>query len=131
MEKHPIIFFDGYCGLCNGFIDFVMERDKKKVFRYATLQGKTAARLLQKEDIENLDSVILFIDEKTYKKSKAVFRVFTELGGGWKTLSVFDFLPLGLKNFGYDLVAKYRYSLFGKREVCRLPTREERTYFLD
>ncbi len=131
MEKHPIIFFDGYCGLCNGFIDFVMERDKKKVFRYATLQGKTAARLLQKEDIENLDSVVLFIDEKTYKKSKAVFRVFTELGGGWKTLLVFDFLPLGLKNFGYDLVAKYRYSLFGKREVCRLPSREERTYFLD
>lgn len=131
MEKHPIIFFDGYCGLCNGFIDFVMERDKKKIFRYATLQGKTAARLLQKTDIENLDSVVLFMDDKTYKKSKAVFKVFTVLGGGWKTLSFFDFLPLGLKNFGYDLVAKYRYTVFGKREMCRLPTPEERSYFLE
>jgi predicted DCC family thiol-disulfide oxidoreductase YuxK len=131
MEKHPIIFFDGYCGLCNGFVDFVMERDKKKIFRFATLQGKTAARLLPKEDYENIDSVVLVMDDFTYKKSKAVLKVFSVLGGGWQALSVFDVLPLFLKNFGYDLVAKYRYALFGKREVCRMPTREERALFLD
>jgi predicted DCC family thiol-disulfide oxidoreductase YuxK len=131
MEKHPIIFFDGYCGLCNGFVDFVMAQDKQKVFRYATLQGKTAARLLPKEDVENIDSVVLFLDKTTYKKSKAVFKVFSILGGGWRAFSVLDILPLGLKNFGYDLVAKNRYALFGKRDVCRMPTPEERKLFLD
>lgn len=131
MEKHPIIFFDGYCGLCNGFVDFVIARDTNKVFRYATLQGKTAARLLSKEDYENLDSVVLFVNDSTYRKSKAVFKVFSLLGGGWKAMTVLDVLPLGLKNFGYDLVAKYRYALFGKREVCRMPSREERALFLD
>ncbi len=131
MEKHPIIFFDGYCGLCNGFVDFVIARDTNKVFRYATLQGKTAARLLAKEDYENLDSVVLFVNESSYRISKAVFKVFSLLGGGWKAMTVLDVLPLGLKNFGYDLVAKYRYALFGKRDVCRMPSREERALFLD
>ncbi len=131
MEKHPIVFFDGYCGLCNGFVDFLMARDKQKMFRYATLQGQTATRLLAKEDIANLDSVVLLIDGKTYKKSQAVFKVFSILGGGWKTFSLFDVLPLSIKNVGYDLVAKYRYAIFGKREMCRLPTPEERSFFLN
>ncbi len=131
MEKQPIIFFDGYCGLCNGFVDFVMARDHKKVFRFATLQGATAARLLTKSEVENLDSVVVFIHESKYRKSQAVLEVFKKLGGGWKLLSYFGFLPTALLDFFYDIVANNRYAWFGKREMCRLPTREERALFLD
>jgi predicted DCC family thiol-disulfide oxidoreductase YuxK len=131
MEKNPIIFFDGYCGLCNGFVDFVMARDHKKTFRFATLQGVTAARLLTKDEVENLDSVVVFIHDSKYRKSRAVLEVFKTLGGGWKLLSFFGFLPTVLLDFFYDVVAKNRYAWFGKREVCRLPSREERALFLD
>lgn len=131
MEKHPIIFFDGYCGLCNGFVDFVMARDHKKTFRFATLQGATAARLLTKDDVENLDSVVVYINESRFRKSRAVLEVFKDLGGGWFLLASFGFLPTSLLDFFYDVVAKNRYAWFGKRDVCRLPTREERALFLD
>ena len=131
MEKHPIIFFDGYCGLCNGFVDFVMARDHKKTFRFATLQGVTASRLLSKGDVENLDSVVVYIHDSKYRKSRAVLEVFKDLGGGWRLLSYFGFLPTGLLDCCYDFVAKNRYAWFGKRDVCRLPTREERALFLD
>lgn len=131
MEKKPIIFFDGYCGLCNGFVDFVIARDHKKTFRYATLQGATAARLLSKEDVENLNSVVVFVHQQTFRKSRAVLQVFSDLGGRWKTLSFFGFLPTPLLDFFYDIVAKNRYRWFGKREVCRLPSKEERALFLD
>ncbi|MBY0384944.1 DUF393 domain-containing protein, partial [bacterium] len=86
-------FFDGYCGLCNGFVDFVMARDHKKTFRFATLQGATAARLLSKDDVENLNSVVVYIHQQTFKKSRAVLQVFADLGGAWKILSYFGFLP--------------------------------------
>lgn len=131
MEKHPIVFFDGYCGLCNGFVDFVMARDHKKIFRFATLQGATAARLLTKDEVEKFDSVVVFIHDSKYRKSQAVLEVFKTLGGGWKLLSYFGFLPPALLDFFYDIIAKNRYAWFGKRDVCRLPTREERALFLD
>ncbi len=131
MSKHPIVFFDGYCGLCNGFVDFVIARDQQKKFRYATLQGKTAQQLLTPEETVHLDSVVVFIQQKKFKKSQAVLEVFRELGGGWQLLSVFRFLPHPLLDFFYDIVAKSRYRWFGKSDVCRLPTPEERTFFLD
>jgi predicted DCC family thiol-disulfide oxidoreductase YuxK len=131
MEKHPILFFDGYCGLCNGFVDFVMARDRKKTFRYATLQGSTAARLLSPQDTQNMDSVVVYVQTQKYKKSRAVFQVFTDLGGAWQWLTVFGFLPTAFLDFIYDVVARNRYSWFGKRDSCRLPTKEERALFLD
>jgi predicted DCC family thiol-disulfide oxidoreductase YuxK len=131
MEKHPIIFFDGYCGLCNGFVDFVLLRDKKKQFRFATLQGATAARFLSKEDIENLDSVVVYIDSQKYRKARAVLRVFSRMGGAWPLLGVFGVLPTFVLDFFYDIVAQNRYAWFGKRDVCRLPSPQERALFLD
>jgi predicted DCC family thiol-disulfide oxidoreductase YuxK len=131
MEKHPIIFFDGYCGLCNGFVDFVLPRDKNKHFRFATLQGTTAARLLSKEDVESLDSVVVYMDRQKFRKSRAVLRVFSQMGGAWSLLSFFGILPTFFLDFFYDIVANNRYAWFGKRDVCRLPTPEERALFLD
>lgn len=131
MSKEPIVFFDGYCGLCNGFVDFVMARDRQKKFRYATLQGKTAQSLLTAEETKNLDSVVVFIHQKKFKKSQAVLEVFRELGGGWQVLAWFRFLPRSVLDFFYDRVAKTRYRWFGKRDVCRLPTPEERLFFLE
>ncbi len=131
MEKHPIIFFDGYCGLCNGFVDFVMARDSKKTFRFATLQGLTAARLLSPEDTQNLDSVVVYVQTQKYKKSRAVFQVFSDLGGAWQWLTLFGFLPTALLDCVYDMVARNRYAWFGKKDSCRIPTKEERELFLD
>lgn len=131
MEKNPIIFFDGYCGLCNGFVDFVMPRDKKRIFRYSPLQGSTASRLLSKEDVMDLDSVVVYVGDSTLRKSRAVLRILMDLGGGWSLLALFGILPTSLLDFCYDIVAKNRYSWFGKRESCRLPSKEERALFLD
>jgi predicted DCC family thiol-disulfide oxidoreductase YuxK len=125
-----VIFFDGYCGLCNGFVDFVMKIDKAGVFKFSPLQSDFAKANLKLEDIQQLKSVVVLIDGKTFRKAQAVMKVFAELQGGWKALSTLGLLPSGILNLGYDLVAENRYRLFGKRETCRLPTPEERTRFI-
>lgn len=125
-----VIFFDGVCGLCNGFVDFIMKVDKKGIFQFSPLQSEYAQKNLPQEFVKDLDSVVVEIDGKKYRKSKAVFAVLKKLGGLWGIVGVVGMLPESLLNKGYDLVAENRYKLFGKKETCRLPTPEERARFI-
>lgn len=126
-----ILFFDGVCGLCNWSVNFVLLRDRKGEIQFAPLQGETARVLLTSRDVENLHSVVLWVNGQTYRKSAAVVRVLWRLGSFWKVLGTLLWLiPLPIRNFIYECVARNRYRLFGKKESCRLPTPEERARFL-
>ena len=128
--RNAIIYFDGVCGLCNGFIDFVMSIDKNNIFKYSPLQSEHAQKNLPKEFTEDLKTVVVQIDGKTFSKSAAVIAVLIEIGGFWKLAIIGKILPTFLANKAYDLVAENRYNLFGKKETCRLPTPEERAKFI-
>lgn len=125
-----VIFFDGYCGLCNGFIDFMMRVDKSGQFKFSPLQSEYAKANLSETDVTDLKSVVVLIDGKTYRKAEGVFKAVSSLGGIWKMTTLLGSLPAGILNFGYDMVAENRYRMFGKRDTCRLPTPEERTRFI-
>jgi predicted DCC family thiol-disulfide oxidoreductase YuxK len=126
-----IIFFDGVCGLCNGFVDFVMAVDKNKQFFFSPLQSDFAKSHLPEKATKNLNSVVLLINGKQYSKSDAVLKILNEIGGLWKLSSIGKILPMKVRDFAYDLVAKNRYQIFGKKDSCRLPTAEERTRFIN
>lgn len=132
-----IVFFDGVCGLCNRFVDFVLSIDKKHIFSFAPLQGKTAESLLPSQRRE-ISSILLVIpakpgihDVQIYEKSEACLRIFHALGGVWKFFLILKIVPRSLRDFIYDVIARHRYEWFGKRETCRLPTPEEKEFFLD
>lgn len=126
-----ILFFDGVCGLCNKSVDFVMARDHRQTIKFAPLQGDTARSLLTPADIQNLNTMILWVKGRTYRKTAAAVRVMWRLSLVWQILGTLLWLiPLPLRNLGYTLVARNRYRFFGKKETCRLPTREERLRFL-
>lgn len=129
-QNKPVIFFDGVCGLCNGFVDFVISRDKKQKFLFSPLQSDYAKGQLPPHFTEDLTSVVLLINGETYSKTDAVLRVMTELEGPWQLLSIGRHLPLSFRNRIYDMVASNRYKIFGKKETCRLPTEEERQRFI-
>ncbi len=126
-----IIYFDGICNLCNGFVDFVIKHDPEHKFHFASLQGPTAQKQLSPQDL-GLDSVVLSVDGKIYKKSKAVLLIFHELGFFYKIIgTIFSILPSAITDFIYDLIARNRYAFFGKKNSCRIPTTAEKSYFLD
>ncbi|MEK6628176.1 MAG: DUF393 domain-containing protein, partial [Bdellovibrionota bacterium] len=81
-----IIFFDGVCALCNRFINFVFEHDKKRYFNYAALQSKSAAKILNPQEL-TLDTIVYSENGKIYYKSVAVLKIMFHLGGLFKIIS--------------------------------------------
>jgi predicted DCC family thiol-disulfide oxidoreductase YuxK len=129
--EHPVIFFDGVCGLCNHWIDFILARDRKQQFRFSPLQGETARDCLGAVAAESLSSVVLRDATGTYRKTDAVWRMLTRLGGIWWCAGgLLRLVPQPIRNGGYDFVARHRYRWFGQKETCRLPTPAERARFL-
>ncbi|ELR68103.1 hypothetical protein C900_00953 [Fulvivirga imtechensis AK7] len=129
-----IILFDGVCNLCNGAVNFVLDRDPDEQFFFASLQSQTATTLLKDQhyDHTSLKSIIVITKEgKLLTRSDAALYVAGKLKGGWKLMSVFKIIPTVIRDFVYDIIARYRYTLFGKRDQCRIPTPELRQRFLD
>ena len=133
-ENKKIILFDGVCNLCNGFIQFVIKRDQKDVFRYASLQSEIGEQLLLERNIDTtkIDSVIVIEPGVAYYiKSDAALQVGRQLKG-FRTISkLLNLIPSGLRNIIYDLIARYRYTWFGKKDACMIPTPELKAKFLD
>lgn len=132
MQGYQIVLFDGVCNLCNQSVDFIVQRDGKNVFKFASLQSDFAKKLLKHFpiDAEKLDSVLLLKHGKLYQKSSAALQIARQLSGGWKLMYGFIIIPKFLRDFVYTIIAKNRYRWFGKKETCRLPTLEERAKFL-
>jgi predicted DCC family thiol-disulfide oxidoreductase YuxK len=112
-------------------VNFVIKRDKKDLFRFAPLQSEKAKKLTNKFNIDNsnLDTFVLIKGEKFFTKSTAALMVCKELNSLVKILSPLIIVPKFFRDFVYDLIAENRYKLFGKREVCRVPTEKEKKNF--
>lgn len=126
-----IVFFDGVCGLCNSFVDFLILADKQHRLRYAPLQGLTFDSLKIQITSPIPDSVVFLNNNKFSIKSTAALKILIQLGGWYRILNVFFIVPSFIRDAVYDFVAKNRYNWFGKKETCRLPSIEERGLFLD
>jgi predicted DCC family thiol-disulfide oxidoreductase YuxK len=109
-----------------------MARDKKNKFKFAALQSKPGEALQKKFSLDpkDLSSFILIDGNKYYKKTTAALLVAKELGFPWNLAYIFIIIPPLIRNIAYNIIAKYRYKWFGKRETCRVPTHEERARFL-
>jgi len=128
--KQQIVYFDGVCGLCNYFVDFLLRRDKYNKLLFAPLQGETASQNLGVDPHQTFDSVVFYKNGKQYTKSGAAIRILAELGGLWQLTLILLIIPAFIRNFVYDIVATNRYKWFGQKESCRIPTKEERVKFL-
>jgi predicted DCC family thiol-disulfide oxidoreductase YuxK len=127
-----IILFDGVCNFCNYWVNFIIDRDKQNVFKFAALQSEKGKALIDKFDLpkDDFDSFILISENKVYKKSAAAFEILKFLKGAIQIMYHLRFLPRVITDFVYDLIAKNRYNIFGKKDACRIPTKEEKDKFL-
>lgn len=130
-SEKPIVFFDGVCGLCSGFIDFLFRVDHENVFLVSPLQGETASRLaLRSQEREAFNSIALKDEAGIHHGSTAVLRILSRLGGIWRVVGLLVWVPAPMRDAAYYFVARNRYRWFGKKETCRLATPEERDKFL-
>lgn len=135
-DEHGIIFFDGVCNLCNGAVNFIIDRDANGYFRFAPLQSTVANRLLRDRSVSVQDdgdprSLVLVESGEIYVRSTAALRIARRLDGPWPLLYGAIILPRPLRDALYDWIATCRYSWFGRRSQCRRPTPDVQERFLD
>jgi len=130
--KQPVILFDGVCNLCSSTVQFILKRDKKDTFRFASLQSDFGQSVLQKFNLpENtFDSFLLYQNGKIYTKSTGALLVARQLSGAWKLLFAFIIIPSFIRNSVYNVIAEKRYSWFGKKEACWIPSAALKAKFL-
>ena len=128
----PIVFFDGLCHLCDGFVRFVLDRDPAGIFLFASLQSDFARDFLPRHglDPETVDTVLLFHRHQFFVRSDAVAEICALLPGVWHQGRHLSRLPKRFRNALYNLVARNRYQLFGRRSHCRIPSPEDRARFI-
>ena len=128
-----IILFDGVCNLCNASVKFIIRHDPKAYFRFATLQSDFARRILPGNDIssENFASLILIENDIVFSKSTAALKISRKLNGLWPVFYVLIIIPKPIRDFLYDLIAKYRYRLFGRKNTCMVPDQEFKKRFIE
>jgi predicted DCC family thiol-disulfide oxidoreductase YuxK len=136
---HPILFYDGVCGLCNRFVQFVLRRDRNDLFRFAALQSSIAARILSRHSINPgaLDTVYVVVnhdlpDERILSRSDAVLFVLNQLKSPWRQAAFsLALVPRFARDWAYNAIAQHRYGIFGRSEICMLPSDQDHSRFLD
>ena len=131
--NNPIILFDGICNLCNSSINFIIKHDKRKQFRFASLQSNFAKEILTKYNCSEIDlnTVVLIQSDKVYLKSSAVIKILQQLNSLSKLAVVFFLIPEFIRDNIYDFMASKRYKYFGKRDICIVHDEEIKTLFLE
>lgn len=133
MSQGAIVLFDGVCNLCNGFIQFIIKRDREGYFRFCSMQSELGKQLLQQYGInpDAMDTFVLLHNNKCFTKSDAALMITIKLRGAWSLLDLFLVVPRPVRNWCYDLIARNRYKWFGQNESCMLPTPDLTRRFLD
>ena len=134
-----LVLYDGSCGLCHGAVKFLIARDQDRKLRYAALQSPMAVERLEKHNksAADLDTIYVLADfdteqERVLDRGQAALHLGRRLPGPYPFLvALVGWLPKPVLDWGYNQVAKRRYKIFGRADVCSIPTPEERALFLD
>ena len=127
-----VVLFDGVCNLCNGSVQFIIARDPDARFRFAALDSEAAKRMLRECGVTFPlpDSMVLIERGTAYTRSSAALRIARRLRFSWRLSYALIIVPPALRDAIYDLIASHRYSWFGRRDACMVPTPELRSRFL-
>jgi predicted DCC family thiol-disulfide oxidoreductase YuxK len=119
-DLNLVVLYDGFCNLCSNTVLLFLKLDRKKKFKFIALQSAEGKEMLKRiqDSGSGMDSVMLFKDDQVYYKSKAIFQLIRETGGITRLLLVFKIFPDRFNDYVYDLIARNRYLIFGKKKEC-------------
>lgn len=130
--NQAVVLFDGVCNLCNAGVNFIIDRDPRRVFRFAALQSPIGQEMMRKHGLDpaKFDTVVLVEEGRAYTRSSAALRILRLLRGGWALLYPFMVVPAPVRDAFYRFIARRRYGWFGQSATCRVPTPDIRDRFL-
>jgi predicted DCC family thiol-disulfide oxidoreductase YuxK len=126
-----LILFDGVCVLCAAWVQFVIARDPAGLYRFVPIQSEAGRALAQRFgiDAETPQTNAVIRGGRAWFKGDSALQVWRDLPG-WRWTRVLRVVPRMVRNVIYDLVARNRYRLFGRRDTCLVPTPVIRSRFV-
>ena len=131
-DDRPVIIFDGECVACSGSARFVLRHDKRRRYRFLAAQTPLGRALYGHYGLhaQDYETMILIADGSAVFKSEAVIRIAEGLGFPWSMAAALRILPLRWRDRLYDVLARNRLRILGRRESCYLPTPTEADRFI-
>jgi predicted DCC family thiol-disulfide oxidoreductase YuxK len=133
-----LVLYDGVCGLCDRLLQFLLVRDRRAVFNFASLQSEVGHTIVERAggNPHELNSFYVVANYRTpqarvFARSRAALFVAGELGWPWKVARLFSVLPTALLDRVYDVIARTRYRVFGRYDQCLVPRPEFRSRFVE
>jgi predicted DCC family thiol-disulfide oxidoreductase YuxK len=129
----PILFFDGHCNFCNAVVDFTIRHEKGPIVHFSALQSTFAKEFFEREkiNIATLDTAYFYDKKILWTKADVAMAISHFLKWPYSSIKLLKYLPTKWRIKSYDIFAKKRYSLFGRAEVCRFYSINERARFLE
>ena len=138
VEGSHLLLYDGVCGLCHKLTQFVLEHDRQRLFRFASLQSAAARKILEPFgcDPDHLTSMRVLVSYRSraprlLSRGRAALFVMTQLGWPWRAAGMLTLLPTIVLDLTYDVIARNRYRVFGRHERCLLPRPDFRSRFIE
>ena len=120
-----IIFYDGHCLLCHYWVRYAIKKDSKNKLYFSPIQGKFGQKFITENDLSSYDSVIFHLpNHKPFLHSKAVYELHKFLKLNNLLFYLLKFTPSIVADFFYRLIARIRYTVFGKYDECKIPDKE-------
>jgi predicted DCC family thiol-disulfide oxidoreductase YuxK len=133
-----LVLYDGVCGLCDRFVQFLLRIDRHDRLRFAALQGPIGSDILKRagRGADPLSTVVVVANyrsagERILERSDAGLFAIASAGGPYRAANVFRIVPRFIRDAVYNLIARHRYRVFGRFDTCPVPTPQARAKFLD
>jgi predicted DCC family thiol-disulfide oxidoreductase YuxK len=131
-DNKNIVVFDGLCNFCQDSVNFIIKRDPNKVFTFTSAQSQNGQDIINKFNVPEVgeDTFLLVKNNICFLRTNATLEISKDLSGFWSLFYVFKVIPRPIRDYCYDVFAKYRYTMFGKRNSCLTPTENIKDRFL-
>ena len=131
-DEAPTWLFDSVCVLCENSVQFALRHEKSSSIQFVSIQSEPGRMIARQNDIDpdNPESFLFIENGRVYAKSDGVLALANHLRYPARLLFLGKFIPKSLRDWGYDLIARNRYKIFGRHEHCIVPTPETRHRFI-
>ena len=119
-DSRPLIVFDGDCVLCSRTMRLILRFDRAERFRLAPAQGPIGQGLYRHLGLptDRFETYLLIADGQIYQRSTAVVQIAKRLPWPWRIAAALWIIPRPIRDGLYNLIARYRYRIFGRVESC-------------
>ena len=127
-----VVLYDGVCKLCNRWANFVMQHDVEQLIKLATVQSEEGQALLAWAELplDRFDTMVMIDHDRLYVRSSAFLQAARYFPWPWQALKYLRRVPVPVRDWLYDKVARNRYRWFGRYDACIVPSADHDRRFV-